>query len=158
MPLSKLTAIASVILVTVAITASAIAQTSPEIVVDPAIAAMTNDELVAARQNAMKQDGGILKGAGGLMGDEAVAAATTLQQNFTNFPALFREGSATADSKALPGVWQNWAIFEGIFAKARLASADMLTAALAGDDSGYQTAIKAIGATCGECHQTFRGR
>ena len=33
---------------------------------DPAIAAMTPEELVAARKAAMKEDGGILRGAGGL--------------------------------------------------------------------------------------------
>jgi cytochrome c556 len=158
MPLSKLTAIASAVVLTAAITATAIAQTNPVIVVDPAIATMTNDQLVKARQDAMKEDGGILRGAGGLSGDSAVAAATTLLQNFTNFPALFREGSLTGDSEALPAVWERWDEFTAIFETARLASADMLTAATTGDDALYQASIKTIGGACGTCHQSFRGR
>lgn len=158
MPLSKLTAIASAVLVTAAITASAIAQTTPEIVVDPAIASMTNDQLVAARQDAMKQDGMLLRGAGGLFGDDAIAVSTTVLQNFTNFPALFREGSMTSNSKALPAVWENWDAFTAIFAKAQAAATEMLVAAQADDDDAYQAALKKVGGVCGECHQNFRGR
>jgi cytochrome c556 len=156
MPLSKIPAIAAAALALV-LTASAIAQTPP-VVVDPAIAAMSNDELVAARKAAMREDGGILRGAAALTGDEAVAAATKLLQNFTNFPALFREGSATADSHALPAIWEQWDQFEGIFKEAQVASAKALEAALAGDDLAYTDALGTIGQTCGACHQMFRGR
>src|SRR5690242_1425359 len=104
MPLSKITAIASAVLIA-AVTATSFAQTAPTIVVDPAIAGMTNEQLVAARQAAMKEDGGVLRTAAGLIGDDAIAAATTLLQNFTNFPHLFKEGSITADSHALPIIW-----------------------------------------------------
>lgn len=158
MLLSKLTAIAAAVLVAATLAAAAIAQTAPAIVVDPAIATMTNDQLVEARQNAMKQDGGIMRSAGGLLGDDAIAATTTLLQNFTNFPALFREGSHTDKSKALPAVWERWDDFNAIFEEARLASSKALEAAQSGDGGLYADAIKAIGATCFECHQSFRGR
>jgi cytochrome c556 len=156
MPLSKIPAIGAAVLA-LFLTASAIAETAPAVVVDPAIAGMTNDQLVAARKAAMREDGGILRGATALTGDEAVAAATKLLQNFTNFPALFREGSLTADSHALPIIWEQWAEFEGIFKEAQLASSKALEAALAGDDLTYGDAIGAIGQVCGECHQTYRG-
>ncbi|HWA17839.1 MAG TPA: cytochrome c [Devosia sp.] len=157
MPLSKITAIAAVIALT-AISASAPAQTLPTVVVDPAIATMTNDELVKARQDAMKEDGGILRTAAALTGDDAVAAATTLLQNFTNFPALFREGSITPDSHALPIIWQQWDEFEGIFKDAQLGATKMLEAALAEDDLAYGDAVRGLTQICGECHQTYRGR
>src|SRR5690349_4465832 len=100
-----------------ALTAAAVAfaQDTPAVVVDPAIATMTNDQLVEARQAAMKQNGMTLKGAGDLSGDQAVAAATTLLQNFTNLPDLFKEGSITDKSKAQPNIWENWDDFRARF-------------------------------------------
>jgi cytochrome c556 len=157
MPLSKITAIVSAALLAT-LSATAVAQTLPTIVVDPAIATMTNDELVKARQDAMKEDGGILRTAAGLVGDDAVVAATTLLQNFTNFPALFREGSVTPDSHALPIIWQQWDEFEGIFKDAQLGATKMLEAALAQDDLAYGDAVRGLTQVCGECHRTYRGR
>lgn len=133
----------------------ALAEDAP-VTVDPAIAGMTVDQMVEARQAAMKQDGGILRGAAGLTGDEAVAAARTLLQNFTNFPALFPEGSITDKSNALPIIWENFDDFSAIFAKDAATSQAMLVAAQTGDTAGYTAAVKAIGASCGECHQTYR--
>jgi cytochrome c556 len=123
---------------------------------DPAIAAMSNDELVAARQAAMKEDGGLLRNAARLEGADAVAAAGTLLKNFTNFPALFREGSITEKSEALPAIWENWDVFTGLFAEAQGHSAAALEAANAGDTAAYQAAIKQIVPLCGTCHQQFR--
>jgi cytochrome c556 len=157
MPLSKITAIAAAVLLT-AISATAIAQTLPTIVVDPAIAAMTDDELVTARQDAMKEDGGILRTAAGLVGDDAVAAATELLQNFTNFPALFREGSITPDSHALPIIWEQREHFDAIFEKAQAGATAMLQAAIDEDDLAYGDAVRGLTQVCGECHQTYRGR
>ncbi|MEO6634919.1 MAG: cytochrome c [Devosia sp.] len=156
MPLSKITAIASAIVVAT-LAAAAIAQ-SPPVVVDPAIATMTNEQLVTARQEAMREDGKILREAGGLLGDDAIAAATHLLQNFTNFPALFREGSVTDKTAARPEIWQNWEAFTAIFAKGQQAATQMLQAAEAEDDDLYQSSVKELGGLCSTCHQQFRGR
>jgi cytochrome c556 len=140
-----------------ALSAVAFAQDTPAIVADPAIATMTNEQLVEARQAAMKEDGMLLRGAADLSGDEAVAAATTLLQNFTNFPALFREGSAVGASHALPVIWEQWDEFEGKFKNAQTIAATMLTAAQAADTAAYVDAVKALGGVCGDCHMTYRG-
>jgi cytochrome c556 len=150
MPLSKITAIASAVVVA-GFAAFAYAQS---IVVDPAIAGMSVDQLVKARQDAMKEDGSILRGAGKLTGDAAVEAATHVLQNFTNFPALFREGSEGGD--ALPDIWERWDDFTAILKEGQLAAGKMLEAAKAGDAGLYQDSIRALGQTCGECHQQFR--
>ncbi len=134
------------------------AETLPTIVVDPAIASMTPEQLVSARQAAMKEDGGILRNAGKLTGAEAVTAATTLLQNFTNFPALFREGSITPESGAKPIIWEQFDDFTGLFAEDQAAAQAMLTAAVAGDAGAYADAVRAIGQSCGNCHQTYRAR
>ena len=123
---------------------------------DPAIETMTNEELVAARKAAMKEDGGLLRNAANLSGADAVAAAETLVKNFTNFPHLFREGSIVGDSDALPVLWEKWDIATGLFAQARMASEAALVAAQANDTAGFLAALQPIGPICGQCHQQFR--
>lgn len=124
--------------------------------VDPAIAAMTPEQLVQARKDAMKENGGLMRGAGGLTGADATAAADVLIRNFTNFPAMFPEGSMVGDTKALPLIWQELDAFNAIFAKGLQGAKDMKAAAEAGDAAAYGEALKAIGATCAECHQKYR--
>jgi cytochrome c556 len=156
MLLNKISAFAMAGLLSMTIVAGGFAQDAGT--PDPAIASMAPDAKIAARQAAMQEDGKVLKGAGTLTGDEAIAAAQTLVTNFTNFPALFAEGTEGGKSKALPAVWENWDTFVGIFAKARTQAVAALTAAQAGDMAGYQAALQPIGQFCGECHQQFRGK
>lgn len=134
----------------------AVGAIAQDMAVDPAIATMSADQVVAARKAAMKENGGTLKAAGALTGAEASAAADILIKNFTNFPALFPEGSIVGDSKALPVIWENKADFDGIFAKDLEAAKAMKAAAEAGDADAYGAALKAIGGSCGECHQKYR--
>jgi cytochrome c556 len=141
-----------------ALTAVAVAQDTPAVVVDPAIATMTNEQLVEARQAAMKQNGMTLRGAADLSGEQAVAAATVVLQNFTNLPELFKEGSITDKSKALPAIWENWEDFRARFDHDAEAAGRMLAAAQSGDTAGYQAAIQEIGESCGACHMTYRAR
>lgn len=140
----------------VAIATLAMAQDNP-VTVDPAIETMTVDQLVEARQAAMKQNGGLLRSAMRATGDDAVAAATTLLQNFTNLPFLFREGSTAANSKALPVIWENWEDFKDRFDADAVHAEEALAAAKAGDAAAYGAALQAIGQSCGACHQTYRG-
>ena len=143
-----------------ALTAAAVAfaQDTPAVVVDPAIATMTNEQLVEARQAAMKQNGMSLRGAADLSGEPAIAVATTLLQNFSNLPELFKEGSITDKSKAQPNIWENWEDFRSRFDHDAEAATRMLAAAQSGDTAGYQAAIKEIGESCGNCHMTYRAR
>lgn len=140
------------------VSALATAQDTPAIVVDPAIASMTNDQLVEARQAAMKQNGMTLRGAASLTGEQAVAAATLLLQNFTNLPELFKEGSVTDKSKALPAIWENWDDFRARFDHDAEVATKMLAAAQSGDTAAYTASIQEIGESCGACHMTYRGR
>lgn len=156
MPLKSPFIIGFALALTVA--AVAIAQDSPAVVVDPAIATMTTDQLVEARQAAMKQNGMTLRGAADLSGDQAVAAATSLLQNFTNLPDLFKQGSTNDKSKAQPNIWENWEDFRARFDHDAEAATRMLAAAQSGDTAGYTAAIKEIGDSCGACHMTYRAR
>lgn len=141
---------------TLAFTALALAQDAATIVVDPAIATMTNEQLVDARQTAMMQNGRTMRSAGGLSGADAVAAATSVLQNFTNLAHMFPDGSIVGDSEALPVIFEQREAFDGIFAKATAAASQMLDAAVAGDATAYRTAVGAVGETCNACHDQFR--
>lgn len=124
---------------------------------DGFVAPATSEEAVTMRKNLMREDGGIMRSAGGLTGAEAVAAMQTLQTNYSHIPALFPEGSIVGDSKALPAIWDNWDAFVAIAKTGEDAATAGLAAAEAGDAAGYAAALQALGATCGACHQQFRG-
>lgn len=121
------------------------------------VAPATPEEAVTLRKNLMREDGGILRRASNLTGADAIAAMTTLRDNYSHIPALFPEGSIVGDSEALPAIWENWDAFTAI-ANAGLAAAEGgIAAAEAGDAAAYAAALQAIGGTCGQCHQQFRG-
>ncbi len=151
--LKKITAIAFAGLLTASIAAAVVAQ---DVVADPAIATMTPEQLVEARQETMKANGGILRGAGSLSGADAVAAADTLIQNFTNLPEMFPEGSIVGDSKALPIIWEEKDAFVAIFEQARTHAMEMKAAAEANDAAAFGAAAQAIGGLCGQCHSKYR--
>ncbi len=125
---------------------------------DAFVAPATPEGAVEARQATMKENGAILRSAGQLSGAEAVAAMQTLLDNYTEIPALFPEGSLVGDTKALPAIWENWEEFTAIAETGRAAAESGLAAAEAGDAAAYGEAVKAIGATCGQCHQQFRAQ
>ena len=125
--------------------------------VDPKIAGMTADQKVSARQAAMKADGKALKAAlTGATGQDAIDAAQTLVQNFTNFPALFADGATNDKSEALPIIWTEFDKFSAIFNDDAAQAKLMLAAAKSGDKAGYVAAGKAIAGSCDKCHATYR--
>lgn len=120
------------------------------------VAPTTAEEAIAAREMLMKSNGGTLRSAGALTGAEATAAMQVLLANYTNMPAVFPEGSNIGGSEALPAIWENWDAFTAIIDTGRTAAEQGLAAAEAGDATAYGAALKAIGATCGTCHQQYR--
>lgn len=118
-------------------------------------ASLSDQQLVETRVAAMKQNGKILRGAKTLTGQAAIDAAATILKNFTSFPSLFRQGSITPDSRALPAIWENWADFTGRLAKEKANAAAMLAAARAGDKTAYVAAIEALKKPCSNCHVDY---
>lgn len=114
----------------------------------------TPQDAIAAREALMKENGGVLRSAGKLTGAEAVAAMTKLRDNYSHIPALFPKGSEGGD--ALPAIWENWEAFTAIATAGQTAAEEGIKAADAGDSAGYAAALKAVGGTCGQCHQQFR--
>ena len=116
------------------------------------------DEAIAERKAVMRSNGGVLRGAGDLSGDEAIAAGQTLVDNFTKLADLFPEDSMGGDTKALPAIWEDSEGFMVAFANAQAAAAGVLAAAESMDAAAYADALKAIGVTCGACHGTYRAQ
>ncbi|KQX34296.1 hypothetical protein ASD04_16790 [Devosia sp. Root436] len=116
----------------------------------------TPEEAVTMRKALMREDGGLMRTLNGLSGAEAAAAVNTVLTNYTHIPALFPEGSIVGDSKALPAIWENWDAFNAILETGKTAATEAIAAAEAGDATAYATALRALGGTCGQCHQQFR--
>lgn len=156
MPLVPVSALALAAAVTV-MALSTLAAEVPVFAVDPAIAAMTPEQKVAAREAAMKEDGGLLRtvSKAGATPD-AVASIDKVLQNFTNFPALFSDDTRDLKSFALPAVWEQFDDFTGILDEGKADLLSLRQAASAGDDAGFGDALKAVGNACGQCHQTYR--
>ena len=85
-----------------------------------------------------------------------VDAIKSYFKNYANFKVMFPEGSAVGNSEALPAIWENKDAFLAIFDKGITAAQEMKAAAEAGNADAYGAALKALGGTCGECHQQFR--
>jgi cytochrome c556 len=130
--------------------------TAQDVVVDPAIATMTPEQLVEERQGIMRENGGTLRNIATMSGAEAAAAADGLIQNFTDLPALFAPDSIVGDSKALPLIWQEKEAFDAIFDQAKMHAMEIKAAAEAGDAAAIGAAAQAIGGLCGQCHSKYR--
>ncbi|MGN6159090.1 MAG: cytochrome c [Devosia sp.] len=153
MQLSRLAALGAVSLLALGVVA-VFADDLPA--VDPAIAAMTADQKVAAREAAMKEDGQILRNALKVGKEEQIKISTKVLQNMVNFPALFADGATNAKSTADPIIWKQFDDFTGLFKQGQATAADMLAAANTGDSAKFQAAFKTIAGLCNDCHKTYR--
>jgi cytochrome c556 len=106
----------------------------------------------------MRSNGGTMRNAGSLCGDEAIAAGKQIEHNAQLLKLLFPEGSNNGDSKALDLIWSDWDNFIAILDKLEADGAAMATAGEAGDAEAYLAAVQAAGSNCGTCHGTYRGQ
>lgn len=126
-------------------------------------AAIAAGEPQTVRQELMKKAGGsagalgaIAKGEKPYDAEAVKAALTTLAEVGKTFPDHFPAGSETGlDTEASPKIWENMDDFKAKSAK--LASvAEAQLAAMPADQAAVGAALQAIGATCGDCHQSYR--
>lgn len=118
--------------------------------------------VVSEREAAMKAVGGqmrvfapIAKGDQPFDGEKVKAAAEIVLANLTRAETLFPEGST--GGRALPAVWEKPTEFNHGFAKAKEAAAGLVEVGTADAADGFAAAFKALGSTCGACHETYRG-
>ncbi len=126
-----------------------------------ATAVTAQEDVIAKREQMMKQVGGAMGALGGIAKGEkpydaeaVKTALTTISTDMKAFPDQFPEGSEV-NSAAAPAIWDNMADFKAKSAKLA-GDADTLLASLPADQAGVQAAVKTLGANCGACHQTYR--
>lgn len=144
MSINKITAIAAAGILSVSLAAPLVAQEM-----------LMGSDAVEKRIELMKSNGGTLRAAGSATGDDAVAAAQTVVDNFTALRDLWPEDSQE-NTRALPAVWENMDDFMMKLDSATEAAEAMLVAAQSGDADAFAASIKTVGATCGTCHQMYQ--
>lgn len=126
-------------------------------------AAIAADEPQVVRQEMMKSVGkamgaigAIAKGEKPFDAEVVRASLQTMADVGKTFPDHFPAGSETGmDSEATPAIWTNMDDFKAKSA-ALTAAAEAQLAQLPTDQAGTGAVMKAVGSTCGACHETYR--
>ncbi len=126
-------------------------------------AAIAADEPQVVRQEMMKKVGGAMGAIGAIAKGEkpfdaevVKASLTTMSEVAKAFPDHFPAGSEVGlDTEASPKIWENMDDFKAKSA-ALATAADAQLAAMPTDQAGVGAVMKAVGGTCGDCHQTYR--
>jgi cytochrome c556 len=86
---------------------------------------------------------------------EAAKGGKAIADALDHFKDLFPAGSEKEDDKALPTIWSDPAGFEQHRMNAKNAA---LAIAASTDVASFQTAFKALGESCGACHEKYRAK
>ena len=127
----------------------------------PAARTLSPAEVVAARQAAFNLSAstfGAMRGAVESGGEVKPLAfgARGLARWAEALPTMFPDGTELPASRALPAVWQDRAGFDTRAAAFQAATASLSAAAQAGDKAAFAAAYKAVGESCGSCHDSYR--
>lgn len=125
--------------------------------------AVAQEEPQALRQTQMKSVGQSMGALGAIAKGEkpydaaaVQSALETISTSMKAFPDQFPAGTETGmESEAAPAIWENADDFRAKSDKLA-AEADTLLASVPADQAGVGAAMKTLGATCGDCHQTYR--
>lgn len=74
----------------------------------------------------------------------------------TMFPEGSGPGNANPDTEALPAIWTDWAGFEAAAKTFEEETAKLQALAKAKDLDGFKAQFKAVGKSCGNCHDSYR--
>lgn len=125
--------------------------------------AVAQEEPQAVRQAQMKSVGQSMGALGAIVKGEkpydqaaVQAALETVSTSMKAFPDQFPAGTETGlESEAAPAIWENMEDFRAKSEKLA-AAADTLLASVPAEQAGVGAAMKTLGATCGDCHETYR--
>ncbi len=97
----------------------------------------------------------IVGGEGGVA--DAVAHATTINDNAKRIPVVFDGGVGTGETRAKPEIWTDWDGFLAAAARLEEESAKLIEAANSGNRETLAEQFGALGANaCGACHSAYR--
>jgi len=124
--------------------------------------AFAQANVVKDRQENRKQAGAAMRAVKAIIDAKgptsgAVEQAAKLKTLEMAFIKMFPAGS-TADSKALPTVWSDWAGFQAASKASDAAYDKLAVAAGSGDQAALAAAFADVGKTCGACHDKFRAK
>ncbi len=116
---------------------------------------------IKARQELYKANGGAMRAIKAAVDANGPASAVVpeaakLVNTFKNVTAHFPAGSDKGETKASPEIWKNKADFDKLNADALAAATKLETDAKAGDMTLVAADFRAVGATCGACHDKYR--
>lgn len=124
--------------------------------------ARAQNDPVQQREQAMKTIGGqlrvlapIARGQEPFDGVKVNEAASIILDNLTQAQGLFPEGSA--GGRALPAIWEQPEKFTQEFEDAKAAATRLAEVGSANAEDQFADAFKAVGGSCGGCHENFRG-
>ena len=126
-------------------------------------AATAADEPQLVRQEMMKKVGGAMGANGAIVKGEkpfdaevVKASLTTMAEVSKDFPNHFPAGSETGfETEATAKIWETPDDFKAKSAElAKVAEAQL--AAMPTDQASTGAVMKAVGATCSSCHETYR--
>lgn len=143
-----------------AVAAVAVAAASLAFITPAAADQAEND--IKYRKTVMKAIGGHMGGIAAIVsgkvankGDlKAHADAIAAMAGIT--PGIFPAGSDFGETGALPVIWSKPDDFKKALAAFKTAADGMVKAAASGDMAAQGAAFKALGGSCGGCHETFR--
>jgi len=116
---------------------------------------------IKARQELYKANGGAMRAIKAAVDANGPASAVVpeaakLVNTFKTVPAHFPAGSEKGETKASAEIWKNKADFDKLNADALAAATKLETDAKAGDMTLVAADFRAVGATCGACHDKYR--
>ncbi|EHS50627.1 cytochrome c prime [Rhizobium sp. PDO1-076] len=125
--------------------------------------AIAAGEPQVVRQEMMKKTGGamgalaaIAKGEKPFDAEVVKASLTTMVEVGKTFPDQFPAGSETGlETEASPKIWENMEDFKSK-SMALVTAAEAQLASMPTDQAGVGAVMKAVGGTCGTCHETYR--
>jgi cytochrome c556 len=125
-------------------------------------AAPADEAVIEYRQHLMSAVGYNMGAIGTIMKNQLVlpGAVSNHAQQMADAAKLiapaFERKVTAGKTDAKPEIWQDWAKFERAIADYRQAAADLAAAAKGSDPAATGAAVKALGESCGGCHESFR--
>ena len=125
------------------------------------VTAVAAQDVLAERTALMKTQGAqTAQGAKFMKGEEPFDLAkaknifTVLASTAEKMPTVFPESSKTADTKALPALWENLGDFRTKAAK--LGTDAKAAEAIVKDEASFKAAFPEVTKNCGGCHRLYR--
>lgn len=125
-------------------------------------AAPSDQAVIEYRQLVMSSVGSNMGAIGGILKNQLVlpgAIAIHAQQMADGAKLIgpaFKAKVSAGKTDAKAGIWSDWAKFEQSIADYEKAATNLASAAKGSDPAAVGLAVRALGESCGGCHDTFR--